>query len=159
MVLQSFFEEQVLPLCASSAIPISSVLNTERIGHAGELVLQELEKTPINETLTVILGSGDGTLHEIVNHLSSTELKGTRAGAPPPEIRLVLVPCGTANALYSSLFPPTDKFDSAEYKLLSTRSFINKSHVMSLTLAITTISSPPTAKLRPKGKAFREIGS
>ena len=99
-------------------------------------------------------------LGEIINYLSSAELKGTRAGAPPPEIHLVLVPCGTANALYSSLFPPGDaKASTLDYKLRSTMSFIENSRVVPLTLAITTISAPPTAKLRPKGKAVSRIDS
>ncbi|KAE9406973.1 hypothetical protein BT96DRAFT_171137 [Gymnopus androsaceus JB14] len=157
---KSFFEEHVLPLCSSSSKPISSVLSTERIGHSGELVRQELEKTPVNEILTIILGSGDGTLGEIINYLSSAELKGTRAGAPPPEIHLVLVPCGTANALYSSLFPPGDaKASPLDYKLRSTMSFIENSRVVPLTLAITTISTPPTAKLRPKATAATVVAS
>ena len=49
---------------------------------------------------TVILGSGDGTVHDIIN-----------SGVRHP-LALVLVPCGTANALYSSLFPTGDRLQS-----------------------------------------------
>ncbi|KIK63829.1 hypothetical protein GYMLUDRAFT_162873 [Collybiopsis luxurians FD-317 M1] len=150
---KTFFEGHVLPLFANSPTPLSSIWSTERIGHAGELVLNELEKS--TDALTVILGSGDGTLHEIINHLSSAELRGARIGASPSKIHLVLVPCGTANALYASLFPPTDADGSSvAYKLRSVMSYLGgvDSHLVPLTLAITTLSPPPTAKAPPKGK-------
>ncbi|KAJ3998046.1 ATP-NAD kinase-like domain-containing protein [Lentinula boryana] len=160
---KSFFKEQVFPLCEKSSISVSSILGTERINHVGELVQQALEKTQVNEVLTIILGSGDGTLHEMINYLSSTELKG-RAGIPP-EIHLVIIPCGTANALYSSLFPanPGESSDtsSIEYRLQSLRSFIKgpDSHLVPLTLAITTLSSPPSTRLRPKAIASTVVVS
>ncbi|KAJ3901039.1 hypothetical protein F5879DRAFT_1011617 [Lentinula edodes] len=161
---KSFFEEQVLPICVTSSVLVTTVSSTERVNHVGELVLAELEKTPINEALTVILGSGDGTLHELINYLSSADIKGTRAGVTsvPPEIHLVLVPCGTANALYSSLFPPTSSVTpSIEYRLQSVRSFLQApdSHLLPLTLAITTLSSPPAAKIRPKAVASAVVVS
>ncbi|KAJ3922161.1 P-loop containing nucleoside triphosphate hydrolase protein [Lentinula edodes] len=157
-------QEQVLPICVTSSVLVTTVSSTERVNHVGELVLAELEKTPINEALTVILGSGDGTLHELINYLSSADIKGTRAGVTsvPPEIHLVLVPCGTANALYSSLFPPTSSVTpSIEYRLQSVRSFLQApdSHLLPLTLAITTLSSPPAAKIRPKAVASAVVVS
>ncbi|KAJ3728941.1 hypothetical protein C8R42DRAFT_601357 [Lentinula raphanica] len=158
---KSFFEEHVLPLCKETQVSVSGVLGTERINHVGELVLEFLEKTPIDEVLTVILGCGDGTLHEMINYLSSTEIKG-RAGVPP-EIHLVIIPCGTANALYSSLFPPApESSSSTEYRLRSLRSYIvgQESRLVPLTLAITTLSSPPNAKLaRPKAVASTVVVS
>ncbi|KAJ3849256.1 hypothetical protein EV368DRAFT_75793 [Lentinula lateritia] len=160
---KSFFEEQVLSVCVTASVLVTTVSSTERVNHVGELVLAELEKTPINEALTVILGSGDGTLHELINYLSSADIKGTRAGVTnaPPEIHLVLVPCGTANALYSSLFPPTSSVTSIEYRLQSVRSFLQArdSHLLPLTLAITTLSSPPAANIHPKAVASAVVVS
>ncbi|KAF9070308.1 ATP-NAD kinase-like domain-containing protein [Rhodocollybia butyracea] len=155
---QTFFESHVLPFISQ----ISSIHSTSHPGHAGELVLDALEQTPISEKLTVILCSGDGTLHEIINHLSSSKHKGTRADAPPPEIRLVLVPCGTANALYSSLFPPKHPKDieTVEYKLQSVKSYLKGTHLVPLTLAITTLSPPPNdKKSRPKAIASSVVVS
>ncbi|KAF5391842.1 hypothetical protein D9757_001628 [Collybiopsis confluens] len=141
---KTFFDEHVLPLFAKASTPISSIMNTERVGHAGELAQNELEKS--GETLTIVLGAGDGTLHEIINHLSNAELKGARIGGPPTQIHLVLVPCGTANALYASLFPPKGgDSSSVEYKLQSVMSYLKGAdpRLVPLTLAITTLSPPP----------------
>ncbi|KAJ4488271.1 hypothetical protein J3R30DRAFT_3791375 [Lentinula aciculospora] len=150
--LESYFEEEVLPLCEQSSIFLSNVLSTERADHAGELALQILKQIPANEFLTIILGSGDGTLHEIINVLSNAGLgESTRAGNVLP-VHFVLVPCGSANALYSSLFPPDSSSNrsdgsSTEYRLQSLRSFFKgpDSHLSPLTLAITTLFPPPTA--------------
>jgi len=99
----------------------------------------------------VILGSGDGTLHEIINTLCAAELKGMRASAKPPHLRFALVPCGTANAMYSSLFPPVPDQDRTSYRLQSLQAFVNESNTIPLTLAISSLSSPPSQKPnRPK---------
>jgi len=82
--------------------------------------------------LTVVLASGDGTLHEIINDLLP---------ATDP-VSFVLLPCGTANALYASLFPPTAD-ESPAYKLQSLQAFLDGKHPIHLSLATTTISSPP----------------
>lgn len=57
----------------------------------------------------------------------------------------MLVPAGTANALYSSLFPPVKGEDtgSVEYKLKSLRAFLDGKEGVPLTLAATTLY-PPT---------------
>ena len=84
--------------------------------------------------ITVILGSGDGTLHEIINAASST-------------IHFVLVPCGTANALYSSLFLQEQGEDHVAYRLRSLLSFITKKSPSPISIATTTFSSTPQITL------------
>lgn len=113
-----FFQQHVLPLLDR----VDHVLTTTAAGHA-EQFLRDLPDEP----LTVILGSGDGTLHEIINAL------------PNRRIAFVLVPCGTANALYASLFPPND-LETTAYKLQSVHAFINKVAPVHLSLASASIS-------------------
>ncbi|KAK7447057.1 hypothetical protein VKT23_014268 [Stygiomarasmius scandens] len=149
---KSFFENEVIPLLqrANKSIAQDKVFATERPVHAGEIVLELIESS--QEELTIILGSGDGTLHEIINHVSSAQIKGARVDAPPTKLHFVLVPCGTANALYSSLFPPKDnaEISSTSYRLQSVQAFLNDSPGIPLTLAITTISSAPFVRAPPR---------
>ncbi|KAF9269697.1 hypothetical protein L218DRAFT_890467 [Marasmius fiardii PR-910] len=141
---KSLFEQEVIPLFERANKPVPKLIATERPGHAGEIVKEVLE-TSKGETIVVILGSGDGTLHEIINLLSSSELKGPRAGTALSKLYFALVPCGTANALFSSLFPPPtpDSLNDVVYRLQSVQSFIDGRSAIPLTLAISTLSSPP----------------
>lgn len=144
---KSFFHEQVLPLLTKNGKLVDKVVATDSPGHAGHLLVDFLEK--VEGEVTVVLGSGDGTLHEIINILSAAQLKGARAGAPPSRLHFVLVPCGTANALYSSFFPLT-KDPDVSYRLQSVQSFIDGTKTVPLTFAIATLSSPPFERKRPK---------
>ncbi|BGP17441.1 hypothetical protein JCM10213v2_005473 [Rhodosporidiobolus nylandii] len=71
----------------------------------------------------MVLG-GDGTVHEVLNGLLVRE--GGRIAKE--EVELVLVPTGTANALYYSLFPPSSPSypsDSPSSHLYSFDSFLS----------------------------------
>ncbi|KAK4701133.1 hypothetical protein P7C70_g5104, partial [Phenoliferia sp. Uapishka_3] len=57
-------------------------------------------------TTTVMLLGGDGTTHEFINGLL-TSPPSTR-----PEIDIILLPLGTANALYYHSFPPERGYDT-----------------------------------------------
>ncbi|KAK0210488.1 hypothetical protein DFS33DRAFT_1466318 [Desarmillaria ectypa] len=141
-----FFNDHVLPLLTSKGQVVDKVFETERPSHAGEILYKYLEDNQGN--LTVVLGSGDGTLYEITNFLSATKVKAE--GSLPFHLDIVLVPCGTANALYSSLFPPaTDALD-VPHKLKGLESFISGSDTVPLTIATTTIFSLPTSAKRPE---------
>ncbi|KAG6910878.1 hypothetical protein DXG01_006561 [Tephrocybe rancida] len=139
---KEFFNTQVIPLLEQNGKKIDTLVTTERAGHAGELLLNFIQSN--QGEITVILGSGDGTLHEIINFLSAN------ATAPIPKLQFALVPCGTANALYASVFPPAAGQDTIAYKLQSLQSYINSSPTIPLTLAIATLSSPPNEKKRPQ---------
>ncbi|KAL7009359.1 hypothetical protein EMMF5_000990 [Cystobasidiomycetes sp. EMM_F5] len=52
------------------------------------------------QTIVCIIG-GDGTLHEVLNGLQSAAKQGQH---PPAYVNFVLIPAGTANAYYHSLF-------------------------------------------------------
>jgi len=117
-----FFAEHVLPRLSGNV-----VRHTERPGHAAQLVR---DATPN----TVIVGSGDSTLHEIIN--------GIDLATP---VKFVLVPCGTANALYVSLFPPQGNDDVA-YKLQSLAAYLENKPPRPLTIATTKISAEKTVR-------------
>ncbi|KAJ7694078.1 hypothetical protein B0H17DRAFT_932095 [Mycena rosella] len=140
---KSFFDEHVLPLIQKSGKVVAKIASTEHPGHAGKVLVDFLEEH--QGEVAVVLGSGDGTLNECIT--TSAELrKGT-----PPRVLFTLVPCGTANALYSTLFPPTPEGTlDAAYRLQSVQSFLTGSKTIPMTLAITTLSSPPSARKRPQ---------
>lgn len=58
---------------------------------------------PVSGTVVAVIG-GDGSLNELVNGIMRLEPSAATRG-----IRLALVPAGTANAVYHSLFPETCK--------------------------------------------------
>jgi Diacylglycerol kinase catalytic domain len=95
----TFFAESVLPLL-SAGYDVGSEVD----GHS-----------------TVILGSGDGTIHDIINSVHHP-------------LAFVLVPCGTANALYSSLFFP------ASDRLQSLHAFLTNGPTRPLSIASTSIN-------------------
>ncbi|KAF7984078.1 hypothetical protein HWV62_17640 [Athelia sp. TMB] len=149
---KALLDESVLPLLEKHGKKPDEVIVTKRLAHEGTAVLRFLETH--GGDATVILLSGDGTLNEIINAICAAEPKGARLGAPASALRFVLVPCGTANALYSSLFPPP-KDNVLEmdlpYKLQSLNGFLADAKTIPLTLAISEISSPPSAvRTRPK---------
>jgi hypothetical protein len=137
-----FFEEIVLPFLEKHGKIVNMTVVTEGPGHAGTAVLDFLESTE-GDTV-VVLGSGDGTLHEIINPLYTAELKGSRISTKP--LRFVLVPCGTANAMYSSFFPLIPGQDHTSYRLKSLQAFIDNSNTIPLTLAISSLTPPLSPK-------------
>jgi hypothetical protein len=129
---------------------VDRLVSTERAGHAGQIAVEHLFST--EKALTIVLGSGDGTFHEVINALSAA-LPEKAASLPASAIRFVLVPCGTANALYSSLFPPSSP-SGAEYRLQSLNSFIHQAKTVSLTLAVTTLSQSPASRSASESTPF-----
>ncbi|EIW60701.1 uncharacterized protein TRAVEDRAFT_118975 [Trametes versicolor FP-101664 SS1] len=144
---KALFDDHVLPLLAEHNITPDKVVATESSGHAGKIVADFLASSGDQEQpVSVVLGSGDGTLHELIN-----ELNNTPTSKPLPRIHLALVPAGTANALYSSLFPPSANDDPIQYKLKSVRAFASGTHrSFPLNLAVNVISPPRAA---PPAKA------
>ncbi|KAI0049677.1 hypothetical protein FA95DRAFT_816161 [Auriscalpium vulgare] len=141
-------DDTLLPLLTSHHITPDKIAATERPNHSGELVLDFLSSLPAGEkSVTVILVSGDGTLHEIVNALWA---KRRERQTPYPDINFVLIPGGTANALHSTLFPPPTAPDATSKSpsesdstlLASLRVFLSSiPRIIPLTVGSTTISS------------------
>jgi diacylglycerol kinase family enzyme len=141
---EAFFNEHVFPCLEEAHLQVDQKIATGAAGHAGTIVREFIEQ--YEGDVTIILGSGDGTLHEIINGLSPESPGGVRQKIASSSVRLVLVPCGTANALYCSLFKPDSMLEGPAYKLKSLEAFIQDSSVIPLTLAVTTISSPPSTQ-------------
>lgn len=101
---QALFEGTVLPMLRDAGRIPDKIVATTHSGHAGEVVVEFLQQT--TGPVSIVLGSGDGTLHEILCALHA-------AAVPQADrhITFALVPCGTANALFSSLFPITPAED------------------------------------------------
>lgn len=136
---EQFFTTHVVPrLHTANRIP-TEIVRT-RAGDAGIQVLSSLNRYP--EDTTVVLGSGDGTLHEIVNQLAFATDAGIHEDDQSFPVRFVLVPCGTANALYASLFRPPPPQGTATYKLRSLEAFLGASTPRSLTLSLTSLLGP-----------------
>lgn len=129
---EQFFKAHVIPrLHTANRIP-AEIIRTRAPGDAGMRLLGILD-TRRKGDCTVVLGSGDGTLHEIVNHLAFAIDQSF-------PIRLVLVPCGTANALYASLFRPIPLQETVSYKLRSLEAFLASSTPTPLALSFTSLS-------------------
>ncbi|GBE82572.1 Sphingosine kinase 1 [Sparassis crispa] len=122
------FQEHVLPLIEKSSKVVDKIIVTESQGHAASALRESFAQ---EDPITVVLGAGDGTLHEIIN-----------APDPKADVSFALVPCGTANALYSSIFPHTGEVDHADYKLKSVQAFVNDRPTIPLTLALTDLDAP-----------------
>ncbi|GAA5855966.1 hypothetical protein JCM9279_001389 [Rhodotorula babjevae] len=144
---------------------------TERAGD-GERIGRELRERWIGEgeraqgrEVLVVLG-GDGTVHEVLNGLllgggggSEEDGEGGEAlweGAGRVEV--VLVPTGTANALYHHLFPPSPSYppDSPAAPFYSLLSFLR-----TLSPPSSPSSSPqyPSSTLLPLPLALNELPS
>ncbi|TFY82572.1 hypothetical protein EWM64_g1432, partial [Hericium alpestre] len=80
---------RVLPLLTSHGRTPDLVAATEHIGHAGQIAVDTISKADnTDERITVVLISGDGTLHEVVEALHAHyATKPTR-----PKIGFVLRP-------------------------------------------------------------------
>lgn len=134
---KSVLLQHTLPLLASRSIPIDGVFATEYPGHAGQIAGDLITKSG-ERHVQVVLCSGDGTLHEIIN--------GTSLSGEVDVVDFVLIPCGTANALYSSLFPPnSSQPNDPTYILQSLHSYLRMSPTRPLCVAVNTISAsaPP----------------
>lgn len=145
---QEIVNKQVLPLLKTHGAEPDKVVSTEHAGHAGTIVADFVSAAPEGSDLNLILVSGDGTLHEIVNALYD------RTWSAHLNIKLALVPGGTANALHSSFFPPIPGSEttlSAVHALLG-----SDSHLTPLALAHTTISASP---LSPAGEQTSVLSS
>lgn len=142
---KQFVEAHVLPLLATNDIAIARILETEHAGHAGAAAFEFVDSN-VSGPLDIIVASGDGTIHEIISTIALASSYKNRSPATPAQVNLVLVPCGTANALYSSLFLPKPNDDPIQYKLQGIHAFTKKDKRVPLTLAITDILTPPGGK-------------
>lgn len=110
---RQFVHEHVLPLIQDHQYELQE---TKQVGSAGYLAAEFLRKQPAGTPVVFVISGGDGTVHEVVNGL----------GVPSHPYQLVICPQGTANALYSTLFPPQhDQLPTVEYRLRSLRAYLD----------------------------------
>lgn len=137
--------DTIIPLLATHNVTPDKVAATEYAGHVGELILSYIDSlapSSSTEPITLVLVSGDGTLHEIANALHSARSK--REGSFP-SLRIALIPGGTANALHSTFFPPSTSSTTEPTLFASLLSFLSTTpRLIPLTFAQTTICSSPT---------------
>lgn len=81
---------------------------------------------------------GDGTLHDLVNGIMQLEPHATTRG-----IRFALIPSGTANAVYHSLFPETCKDPHNFDRFLSVKEALKEPPASVAPLSICRISANP----------------
>lgn len=140
---KSFFQQHVFPLLLEHEKVLAATIETKGPLHAGEALLEAIH--PYTKSVTVILGSGDGTLHDIINYLLANKTLDRL-----PKIHFALVPCGTANALYWSLFASTPKIDEVERRLQSLKAYLTTGRSHTLNLATTIFSSVgPESEKKP----------
>lgn len=155
----AFVQQHVLPLLAEHSIPVDESVVTNAPNHAGQGVLScevylksyhlmrckavvdfiHRAQSQGFDHISIILSSGDGTLHEIINALLTHNTDGFPK-QPLTRLSIALVPNGTANALYSSLFPMFE--DTVSYKLQAVQAFVtNPGRSKPLTIAETTLDN------------------
>ncbi|KAF8502462.1 ATP-NAD kinase-like domain-containing protein [Gautieria morchelliformis] len=110
---RQFVQEHVLPLIQDHDYELQE---TKEAGAAGRLAVEFLRKQPTgNPNIVLVISGGDGTVHEVINGI----------GVPSQPLQLVICPHGTANALYSTLFPLLrDELPTLEYRLRSLRAYL-----------------------------------
>jgi hypothetical protein len=99
-----FLKEHVIPLLTRYGSPASPIdfEETNAPGEAGLIAARYLTDTTakiIKEDSVIVISGGDTTIKELVNGV---------AGIKQP-VSAVIIPSGTANALYHSLFPPRER--------------------------------------------------
>lgn len=81
----------------------------EKITDVGHSIFRDyIDASSKDGVIDVVLVGGDGTTHEVLAGLYQPiyeEWDKDRGNQPLPKIRLAIVPAGTANALYSAMYP------------------------------------------------------
>ena len=91
---------------------------------------------PENEILVAVIG-GDGTLHEVINGIA------TQSSSHQLSIKLVIIPTGTANAVYHSLFPSTASDPENMDRFLSVKAALSSASSPAVPLSILKVTPSP----------------
>lgn len=149
---------------------------TRGVGDAGrigtEIVTGARASSGETTAVVVVVVGGDGTLHELINGIKrgeeDEETAATANADDPPSpapallrINVVLVPAGTANAVYHSFFPSTCTGQDGEGydRMLSVCSAISSSNENSNNSCITPDSSSYSSSLVPLSVAAVRVRS
>ena len=154
-------EEHILPLLSKHGKVADRVVSTERPGHAGSLVVDFIDQFPAKDrvAIDIVLVSGDGTLHEIVNLLDE-ECARRGDSKPFPRFRIALIPGGTANALYSSFFPQSTGTETSSHQFASLDAFLGPTpSAKTLSLSHTVITPPHASSQDSETRAHTSVVS
>ncbi|GAA5949532.1 hypothetical protein JCM21900_000254 [Sporobolomyces salmonicolor] len=108
------------------------------------------------ERKTVLVMGGDGTVHEVLNGMLLGEEGEGDKEAAKVLVDLIVIPCGTANALYHHLCPPESSLYPSSSPLSPFYSFLSflrqhsSSSPLPLALALNTILPSPTSSSKSK---------
>lgn len=105
-------EEVVLPLLKAAGVEFT-FHKTESGKQAGELAHEHLAR----KAGPIIVGGGDGSVHELLNYVYLDAVTGTGTKSDFP-LSLILLPLGTANAVYASFWPPSPEDANFSHPLL-----------------------------------------
>lgn len=133
---EDVYTKEVLPLLEELSVSDLQVHRTESEGDAAKIARRLSSHLNSSEAISLILLGGDGTTHEVLNGIIQ-QRKGKCY--IPCNVKLALVPTGTANALYASLYPDEASTDRS-YKLKSIRAMFSSSR-SSYPLALSAVSS------------------
>ncbi|KAF8602673.1 hypothetical protein BDV93DRAFT_494255 [Ceratobasidium sp. AG-I] len=99
-----FIYNFVIPLLNKHNVAFT-LQSTNAPGHAGELAKEYLNTLSNAKSAVVLVSGGDGTIHEVINALYADLTSSDPKPPTWPELQLILVNSGTANALYYSIYP------------------------------------------------------
>ena len=105
------------------------------------------------QILALVVLGGDGTVHELLEglHLPSPGWQDAPARSLPPSAYLAIVPAGTANALYHSLFGPVGGYDLDAWRMLSLDALVSTNGDMNNLMPCTTLEVLSDSQLKHIG--------
>ncbi|ORX39162.1 ATP-NAD kinase-like domain-containing protein [Kockovaella imperatae] len=138
-----FVRAKVEPLLKHCQIAYK-IHQTSGVKDAGRIGQEIQNSIPLEEPRLVIVAGGDGTAHELIEGILDQSSAGDDQGIGT--WRLAILPCGTANALFHSLFPDSHRHDSVGElgQHLATLTNEDEHQLSSLTSAIESLKAPQT---------------
>lgn len=132
---KEIYTGEVSPLLKQSSADIKEYY-TEKEGHATEIIYDIIKDSKNDQSINLILLGGDGTTHEVVNGLIRQE-----GGVKAQPARIAIVPTGTANALYASLYAKQYGEEFEQDKLRSVRSLLGGHTSETFPLALSLVQT------------------
>ena len=142
---KAIINEHVIPLLSSKGVTFDELHETTSPTSAGLAACKFIRTHKSNVSL--IISGGDGTVHDVINELAKSDVRHLAV-----RVSIALVPSGTANALYASLYPPDSNISSEipiEYKLQSVRSLLTNGSQRRLVIARTSIWEEKSGETGP----------
>jgi len=141
---------------ARDALDVQVSLSAEHLGDLateliGEAVRRGSSTDALKDPVVLVVCGGDGSVHEVINAVLRPIADMPNFHIPP--VRLVIVPAGTANALYASLFAEGPRYSDPSV----TDPALEKQ--LQSVLSLTKGSAVPGTNLRPLSVSRTQIHS